>query len=423
MGIPDEGRTGIVFAMDACRHGGRCMQGHSCRLMTEGMEQNERYTDRLAKYILVAAGAAAICATCWFFRSVLAYILIAVVVSLIAKPLMGLMQKVRIKGKKAPDWLLAAFSIIIVLGVLISILTSVIPIISGIVKDISMVNIESAARGIAVPLAEFNEYLQNSFPQLGSDFRIEVTILNEIQKMFNVSAFSSVLGSAASFVTSMAIGLFSVVFIGFFFIKDDGLFTEIVCALVSDRHEATTEKAISDIGYLLSRYFIGVILEMIGVAMINFLGLMFIARLGFNASIGIAVLTGILNVIPYVGPFMGIILGTTLSILLKYTSISPIGLDVNFWVFTAIIIAILYFTQLIDNFVYQPLIYSTSIKSKPLEIFIVLLIVGHIGGPLSLIIAIPCYTVVRVIAFRFFGNIKAIKRLIPDERLITNNED
>lgn len=391
--------------------------------MTKDMEQNERYTDKLAKYILAAAGATAVCAICWFFRSVLAYILIAVVVSLIAKPLMGLIQRIRIKGRKAPDWLLAAFSIIIVLGVLISILTSVIPIISGIVKDVSMVNIESAARGIAVPLAEFNEFLRNSFPQLGSDFRIEVTILNEIQKMFNVTAFSSVLGSAASFVTSMAIGLFSVVFIGFFFIKDDGLFTEIVCALVPDRHEATTEKAISDIGYLLSRYFIGVILEMIGVALINFLGLMFVARMGFHASIGIAVLTGILNVIPYVGPFLGIILGTTLSILLKYTSVSPIGLDVNFWVFTAILIAILFFTQLVDNFVYQPLIYSTSIKSKPLEIFIVLLIVGHIGGPLSLIIAIPCYTVVRVIAFRFFGHIKAIKRLIPDERLITNEED
>ena len=235
--------------------------------------------------------------------------------------------------------------------------------------------------------------------------------------------FSSVLGSAATFVTNMAIGLFSVVFIGFFFIKDDGLFTQIVCALVPDRHEETTEKAISDIGYLLSRYFIGVILEMIGVALINFLGLAFIARLGLHASIGIAVLTGILNVIPYVGPFIGIILGTTLSILLKYTSVSPIGLDVNFWVFAAILVAILYFTQLVDNFVYQPLIYSTSIKSKPLEIFIVLLIVGHIGGPLSLIIAIPCYTVVRVIAFRFFGHIKAIKRLIPDEKLITNEKD
>lgn len=386
------------------------------------MENRERYSDKLAKYIIAAAGIAVAVGLCWYFRSVLAYILIAVVVSLIAKPLMGVLQEIRIKGRKAPDWLLAAFSIVTVLGLLIAILTSVIPIVSGIVKDISMVNIESAARGIAVPLSEFNSFIIKTFPQLGEGFRIEVTILNELQKVFNVSAFSSALGSAASFVTSMAIGLFSVVFIGFFFIKDDGLFTQIVCALVPDKHEATTERAISDIGYLLSRYFIGVILEMIGVALINFLGLMFIARMGFNVSIGIAVLTGILNVIPYVGPFIGIVLGTSLSILLKYTSISPIGLDVNFWVFAAILIAILYFTQLVDNFVYQPLIYSTSIKSKPLEIFIVLLIVGHIGGPLSLIIAIPCYTVVRVIAFRFFGHIKAIKRLIPDEKLITNNK-
>ena len=387
------------------------------------MEQNERYTDKLAKYILAAAGLAIAFALCWYFRSVLTYILIAVVVSLVAKPLMGVLQKIRIKGKKAPDWLLAALSIIIVLGLLISLITSVIPIVAGILKDISMVNIETAARGIAVPLEEFNDFLRQAFPQLGSDFRIEITALNELQKLLNVSMFSSVLGSAATFVTNLAIGLFSVVFIGFFFIKDDGLFTQIVCALVPDRHEETTEKAISDIGYLLSRYFIGVILEMIGVALINFLGLAFIARLGLHASIGIAVLTGILNVIPYVGPFIGIILGTTLSILLKYTSVSPIGLDVNFWVFAAILVAILYFTQLVDNFVYQPLIYSTSIKSKPLEIFIVLLIVGHIGGPLSLIIAIPCYTVVRVIAFRFFGHIKAIKRLIPDEKLITNEKD
>ena len=383
------------------------------------MELNERYTDKLAKYILAAAGLAIAFALCWYFRSVLTYILIAVVVSLVAKPLMGILQKIRIKGKKAPDWLLAALSIVIVLSVLISLITSVIPIIAGVLKDISMVNIETAARGIAVPLAEFNDFLRQAFPQLGSDFRIEITALNELQKLLNVSMFSSVLGSAATFVTNMAIGLFSVVFIGFFFIKDDGLFTQIVCALVPDRHEETTEKAISDIGYLLSRYFIGVILEMIGVALINFLGLAFIARLGLHASIGIAVLTGILNVIPYVGPFIGIILGTTLSILLKYTSVSPIGLDVNFWVFAAILVAILYFTQLVDNFVYQPLIYSTSIKSKPLEIFIVLLIVGHLGGPLAMIIAIPIYTVFRVIAFRFFRHVKAIRRLIPSEKLIS----
>ena len=387
------------------------------------METEERYTDKLAKYILATAGLAIVLALCWLFRSILAYILIAVVVSLIAKPLMVFLQKIRIKGKKAPDWLLAAFSIIVVLGLLVSFITSVIPILSGIVKEISVANIETAAKGIAAPLSELNIFLRNMFPQLGEEFRLEVTILNELQNVFNVSMFSSVIGSAASILTSLAIGLFSVVFIGFFFIKDDGLFTEIVCALVPDKHEKTTEKAISDIGHLLSRYFIGVIIEVIGVALVNFLGLYFVARLGFHASIGIAVVTGILNVIPYVGPFIGIVLGTVLGLLLKYTSMTPIGLDVNFWVFTAILIAVLYFTQLVDNFLYQPLIYSTSIKAKPLEIFIVLLIVGTIGGPLAMIVAIPCYTVVRVIAFRFFGHIKAIRRLIPSEKLITSEEE
>lgn len=383
------------------------------------MEQNERYTDKLAKYILAAAGIAIICALCWYFRSILVYILAAVVVSLVAKPVMGLLQKIRIKGRKAPDWILAAISLITVLGVLLTALTMVIPIISNILKDISMVNIENAARSIALPLSQLNEFLRESFPQLGEGFRLEVAVLNELQKMFDVSMFSSVLGSAASFLTSFGVGLFSVVFIGFFFIKDDGLFTSIVCALVPDKHEKTTEKAISDIGYLLSRYFIGVLLEIAGVALINFLGLLFIARLGLNAALGIAVMTGIFNVIPYVGPLLGGALGTVLGLVLKYTSASPIGLDVNFWVFTAILIAIFCFTQLIDNFLYQPLIYSTSIKSKPLEIFIVLLIIGHIGGPLAMIVAIPIYTVVRVIAFRFFGHVKAIRRLIPDEKLIT----
>lgn len=387
------------------------------------MEQTERYVDKLAKYILIAAGIGIIGALCWYFRSVLIYIMAAVVVSLVAKPVMGGLQKIRIKGRKAPDWFLAALSLTIVLGLLMAVLILIVPIVSGIVKGISLSSIESAAGQIAIPLGNLNEFLRNSFPQLGENFRIEMVLIQELQKLFDVSIISSVIGSATSLLTSFGIGLFSVVFIGFFFIKDDGLFTKIVCALVPDKHEKTTEKAISDIGYLLSRYFIGVLIEIAGVALVNFVGLMFIARLGFNASIGIAFLTGITNIIPYVGPLMGGVMGTILGLVIKYSSATPIGLDVNFWIFTGILIAIFCFAQLMDNFLYQPVIYSTSIKSKPLEIFIVLLIVGHMGGPLAMIVAIPCYTVVRVIAFRFFRHIKAIRRLIPSEKLITADQD
>lgn len=378
------------------------------------MENEVRYTERLAKYILIAAGAAIILGICWFFRDIIAYILAAVVVSLIAKPLVKALKKISIKGKHAPDWLLAALALILVLACFLTFAYIVVPIAGGIIKNISLVNIETSLKSIAGPLADLNTFLTQTFPRLGENFRIEVAVVQEMQHMFNLSQFSSLIGSAASFFTSLAIGLFSVVFISFFFIKDDGLFTEIVCALVPDKHEETTEKALSDIGHLLSRYFIGVLLEVIGVALINFLGLSLIARLGVNAALGIAVITGILNVIPYVGPLIGVVTGTILGLIIKYSSLVPLGLDVGFLAFTAILIAILFFTQLVDNFVYQPLIYSTSIKAKPLEIFIVLLMVGYIGGPLAMIIAIPSYTVVRVIAFRFFGHIKAIKRLIPN---------
>ena len=50
------------------------------------MEQNERYTDKLAKYVLIAAAVCLAGAVCWYFRSVITYILVAVVVSLISKP-------------------------------------------------------------------------------------------------------------------------------------------------------------------------------------------------------------------------------------------------------------------------------------------------------------------------------------------------
>ena len=387
------------------------------------MEERSRYVDKLARCILVAAGTCLGAAVCWYFRDVITYILAAVVVSLIGKPVVKFMRRISIKGKRLPDWFLASFTLMVIVTLLLMVLTMIIPIVSGIIRGISLSSIEDAAGQIAVPLSQLNETLRSTFPSLGHGFRIEVAILTELQKLVDVSKVSSIIGSATSFLSSFGVGLFSVVFIGFFFLKDDDMFTGIVTALVPDKHEKNAAEAISDIGYLLSRYFIGVMIEVTGVALINFLGLSLIARLGVNVSLGIAFMTGILNIIPYVGPLLGGCLGTILGLILKYSSAVPVGLDISFWGFTAVLIAIFAFTQMIDNVLYQPLIYSTSIKARPLEIFIVLLIAGHVGGPLAMIAAIPCYTAVRVIAFRFFRNIKAIRRLMPSDDMHQEPED
>ena len=211
-------------------------------------------------------------------------------------------------------------------------------------------------------------------------------------------------------VTSLAVGLFSVAFISFFFIKDEALFVKIVAALTPDRVEPSVKAAIGDIEHLLSRYFVGLIIEMTGVALVDFLGLWAIARIDFVYAVGIAFLAGILNIIPYVGPLIGEVLGVLLCVVLKYGA--GVGLDVNIWVFAGIVLVIMLAAQLIDNFVYQPLIYSTSIQATPLEIFIVILMAGHIGGAVGMLAAIPAYTVLRVVASRFLPENKIVKRLI-----------
>jgi predicted PurR-regulated permease PerM len=378
-------------------------------------EIQERSLDRLARYLIILGTLALLGALCYFFSNVIVYVALAFVVSLIGIPLAALIKKIRIKGKSMPDALAAILSLIIVflgIGVIVG---ETFPVITGIVNEAAAVD-ESAGYTAANPLRNVNDWLIDTFPVLGNDFRLEVVLLDQIKDAVNLSDLSgmmkSLIGSVASLVSTVAVALFSIIFISFFFIRDRELFSKIVCALVPDRYEERVRKALGEIEHLLSRYFVGMIIEVVGVALINFILLWSVGRIGFQAAIGIAFLAGIFNIIPYVGPLMGEGIGVILAVILKLGT--GVGLNVNIWVFALIILLLMLTTQLIDNFVFQPIIYSTSIKASPLEIFIVLLAAGHIGGIVGMLAAIPAYTVLRVIASRFFYHLKPIRRLIPD---------
>jgi len=372
--------------------------------------ENERNTDKLAGYIIKLGGLAMVLALCWYFKNVLIYIIVAFVVSMIGRPLMQLMRRIKIKGKSAPDWLLAVLTILLIFFFLTMIVTQMIPLVSGIVKEASA--IEASSYFDSNPIDKLSEWLVGMFPNLGDDFDLSALILGKMRELVDFGKVSGIVGSVASMVTSAFVALFAVVFISFFFLKEEGLFGRIICAFVPDKHELTLNKTMSEIKQLLSRYFAGLVIEMLGVALVDFLGLWLIARLDFSYAIGIGFIAGILNVIPYVGPLIGDAIGIVFGIILKLGT--GAGLNVNVWVFALIILIIMLAAQLIDNFIYQPLIYSTSIKAHPLEIFIVLLMAGHIGGTVGMLVAIPAYTVVRVVAIRFFYRYKVIQRLIPD---------
>ena len=372
--------------------------------------ENERNVDKLAGYLIKLGGLAAVVALCWYFKTVLIYILVAFVVSLVGRPIMKMLRKITIKKKHAPDWLLAILTLVLIIAFLVLVITQMVPMVGNIVRDASALS--SGTYFSSNPVDSINSWLIGLFPGLGKDFDVVTLVMDRLKEVVNFSSVSGFVGSVASVVSSAFVGLFSVMFISFFFIKETGLFERIVCALVPDKVEKTMSKTLNDITQLLSRYFVGLLVEMLGVALIDFLGLWLIARLDFSYAIGIAFIAGLLNVIPYVGPLIGEAIGVIMGVVLKLGV--GAGLDVNIWFFALIVLAVMLTAQLVDNFIYQPVIYSTSIKAHPLEIFIVFLMAGHIGGTVGMLVAIPAYTVVRVMAFRFFYRFKPIQRLNPD---------
>ncbi|MCR5014054.1 MAG: AI-2E family transporter [Bacteroidales bacterium] len=370
----------------------------------------ERNVDKLAGYIIKLGGLAIIAAICWYFRSILVYIAVAVVISLIGRPILKVLRKVTIKGKHAPEWLLAILTILAIFVLLSLIITQMVPLVTSIVRDASSMNVQSFLD--SNPIGRLNEWLITMFPELGEDFNIVAVVMTKLRDVVNFSNVSGIVGSVVSSVSGFAVGAFAVLFMSYFFLKDASLLERILCALVPDKVEATLSTTLNDIKQLLSRYFVGLVIETLGVALIDFLGLWLIARIDVSYALGVAFLAGMLNMIPYVGPLMGEVLGVVICVILKLGT--GAGLDVGIWVFALIVLAIMLTAQLIDNFIYQPVIYSTSIKAHPLEIFVVLLMAGHIGGAVGMLVAIPVYTVIRVIAIRFFYRFKPIQRLHPD---------
>ncbi len=374
----------------------------------------ESNTEKLAGYIITLITLTIAGTICWYFRNLIIYVVLAAVMAMLARPFFVLITRPSIKGRHVPSWLAAVLSILVILCCVLGLVTLVVPVVSSVVGDISKANIGDMAQAATVPLKSLNELIIRSFPQVGSDFRIESFALSQLNRILDVPHLSSVLGSVASAIGSIGVGLFSMIFISFFFIRSPRLFINLVTAFVPDRYEKQVIESLNEIGVLVSRYFTGLFCEVLGVALVNFLGMFIIARLGFKYSIGIAFITGIFNVIPYVGPMIGGIIGVVLALTVKYVCAASLGAAVSFPVFVAMLVAIFVVTQMIDNYLFQPFIYSNSIKAHPLEIFLVFLAAGQMGGMLGMLVAIPAYTVARVFALKFLGNFKPVRRLKGD---------
>jgi predicted PurR-regulated permease PerM len=201
--------------------------------------------------------------------------------------------------------------------------------------------------------------------------------------------------------------MFLVTFINFFFLKEDHLFSSGVMALFPQKYEENARHAFQSVSTLLGRYFIGIFIDIFCVMTIITLGLTFIAGLPFSTALVLGFIAGILNLIPYIGPLVSLVLGCCIGFVVMHHA----GADANIAI-QILKMALVYIgVNIIDSSFFQPYIYSNSIKAHPLEIFLVIITAGSIGGIFGMIVAIPTYTVVRVFAKEFFNHFRVVQKL------------
>lgn len=360
---------------------------------------------KLERYIIIAVVALVVAFLAWYFKSILIYLVISAVIAMIGRPIVRQLSKIKIGKFIFPTWLSAVLTLVIIIGVILSVSLLISPFVAEISYQLANVDLDGlSSQGI---LNKVNEYIMKVFPSLSSDFKIESVLLDKLREIVTFGNVSGVITSVANFFADIFVALFSICFISFFFLMKEGTFTNIIVAALPDKYEEKIRRSSTSISNLLSRYFVGILCESLGVAAINAIGLILIAKVEPSFAIVLACVSGILNVIPYVGPLIGHVIAVISSLLVYASS----GFGGSLLMFSCVVLAIFVFTQLVDNYLFQPLIYSSSVKAHPLEIFIVILVGGHIGGMVGMLIAIPTYTVFRVVAGEFLPNLKFVQQL------------
>lgn len=325
-------------------------------------------------------------------QSVLSYILIAAVVSLVGRPIAQLLKRI-----KFGNTLSSVTTIAILMTTFFGIVSLLLPVIFEQAKNLSLLNVNAFEATATKLMNELSIYLLD----YGVDLQSWVDrSLAEVDYSFLPDAINTVLNGLSGFT----IGVFSVIFISFFFLRDSGLLERMVMVFVADKNIKRVEKSIFSIKNLLSRYFIGLLVQITVLFIVYNLVLLIF---GIPNAVTIALVCALLNIIPFLGP----IIGTVLIVFLTMTS----NLDASFASVTLpkTIYVLIGFTigQLIDNFLTQPYVFSTSVKSHPLEIFIIILVGGLLFGPLGMIIAVPLYTALKVIFKEFYAHNKIVKAL------------
>lgn len=326
-------------------------------------------------------------------QTVILYLVIALILSLVANPIVEFLKnKLKFKNTLAVLTTLILF-LLFVLGIL----AMFVPLVISQSSNLSLLDTKGIENNIIQISTQINNFLKSHHIESKG-------MLNPSEWMSKIdfNLFTNFFNSILTTISNIGMGLASVFFITFFFLKDKLMFMGSAKTILPDTHEDQILNSVTKINNLLSRYFIGLIVQLLIVFILYIIVLLIF---GIENALIIALICAILNIIPYIGPLIASVLAAFL------TMMNTLNQDFQTETLPTTIYVLLGFfvVQLIDNNISSPIIFSKSVKSHPLEIFIVILIAGFLFGIIGMIVAIPFYTILKVVGKEFFPENKIIK--------------
>jgi predicted PurR-regulated permease PerM len=352
----------------------------------------------ILRAIAILLGVAFLLYFLYMIQSVIAYIAVAGVISLVGRPVVIFMRN----HLRVPNKIAVVFVLLLVLSSIIALIMIFIPIVVEQSKYLGQIDMDAFNRDLNELNVQINSYLGVEEIDV-----IEGIKQTEFVRNFDISTIPRYLNSFFGILGAGAIAIFSVIFISFFFLKDSRLMLNSILVFANRGDEDKFQRVFNKIKVLLSRYFVGLTLQ---ITVLFVLYSVLLSIFEIRNPIAIAFICAFLNIVPYLGP---IIAGILVSL---FVISSNLGAD-----FQAIILPQLIYVmsgymicQLIDNFISQPLIFGASVRSHPLEIFLVILIAGLTSGIMGMVVAVPVYTALKVVAKESLSEYKIVKRLTRD---------
>jgi predicted PurR-regulated permease PerM len=345
-------------------------------------------------------GFVAIIAFAVIFLKIVIYITISMVLFLLAYPLTYKLERIKFGKRRMPDGLAALVTVLAIVGLVFGLFNIIIPPLVTEVRFLSNLNFYDVMHNI---LAQFPS-ARETLLKLGNEKDLETNMVNHATQLLNTQNITSVVNNLFGYFGTIAGGSLCVLFITFFLLKDEQIVKQSLLTITPTGLEGAMRDVFTTSKKMLSKYFAGLFIDMFIVGASAMIGL---SLFGIKNALLISFVAGIMNLIPYIGSVITMIIAIFLGVsgCISSGNYELIGPTINKIFFTLLSI------NLIDGLVIQPLIFSNSVKAHPLEIFIVTLMAATIGGIPGMIVALPVYTLIRIVAKEFLTHVKFFRKI------------